>query len=137
MINKTNKDYNNYRDSIVKSTKQNLINTRLSSLNKPSYFSITNQKPTSMSSDGYWDAKNNRTFMYTKTMPGKLNTTYVHELSHKGDDFLDVLNTVPRIDMEKFNKSPYIKTWDQKHFNYVSDPIRNRSQKTINIILFV
>jgi hypothetical protein len=129
MINKTNKDYANYQNSILTKAKQKAIDKRLGSLDKPSYFSITNQKPKSMSEDGYWKEKDNKTFMYTESMPGKLNTTYVHELSHKGDDFLDVLNTVPQIDMEKFNKSPYIKTWDQKHFDYVSDPSEIEARK--------
>jgi hypothetical protein len=126
---KTNKDYSNYRDSILGSAKQNLINARLSSLDKPSYFSITSQKPKSMSSDGYWDTKNNRTFMYTKSMPGKLNTTYVHELSHKGDEILDVLETVPDIDVEKINMSPYVNSWDQEDFNYVSNPSEIEARK--------
>jgi hypothetical protein len=127
--NKTNKDYANYQNSILTKAKQKAIDGRLASLDKPSYFSITNQKPKSMRADGYWNEKDNKTFMYTKGMPGKLNTTYVHELSHKGDDFLDVLNTVPQIDMEKFNKSPYIKTWDQKHFDYVSNPTEIEARK--------
>ena len=127
--NKTNKDYANYQNSILTKAKQKAIDGRLGSLDKPSYFSITNQKPKSMRADGYWNEKDNKTFMYTESMPGKLNTTYVHELSHKGDDFLDVLNTVPQIDMEKFNKNPYIKTWDQKHFDYVSNPTEIEARK--------
>jgi len=105
------------------------ISKKIENLDKPSYFSITNQKPKSMSEDGYWDPKNNKTFMVANTEPGKLNTTYVHELSHKGDDVMEVYQTVPPINLKDFNSSPYRNDFSQEQFNYVSDPSEIEARK--------
>lgn len=102
---------------------------RLESINKPSYFSITTQKPKDMSEDGYWDPVNNKTFLLAKGEPGKLNTTYIHELSHKGDSYFDVEASVPPINIEKINKSPYTLKWNQNQFNYLSDPSEIEARK--------
>jgi hypothetical protein len=123
---KKNKDYDAYY-------KKNVIGKqsgeRIASLDKPTYFSITNQKPKDMSEDGYWNPKENKMFMLANTEPGKLNTTYIHELSHKGDDIIDVMNTVPPINLEAFNAAPYKENFTQESFNYVSDPSETEARK--------
>jgi hypothetical protein len=123
---KKNKDYDAYY-------KKNVIGKqsgeRIASLDKPTYFSITNQKPKDMSEDGYWNPKENKMFMLANTEPGKLNTTYIHELSHKGDDIIDVMNTVPPINLEAFNAAPYKEDFTQESFNYVSDPSETEARK--------
>jgi hypothetical protein len=121
-----NKEYDAYyKKNII--DKQNA--ERIAALDKPTYFSITNQKPKDMSEDGYWNPKENKMFMLANTEPGKLNTTYVHELSHKGDDVIDVMNTVPPINLEAFNASPYTRNFTQESFNYVSDPSETEARK--------
>ena len=102
---------------------------QIKDLDNPVYFSITDFKPSDMSEDGYWDPKNNKMFMTTKADPGKLQTTYVHELSHKADNYIDILNKVPKIDINAFNKSAFSNDFTQADFDYVSDPSEIEARK--------
>jgi len=128
--NKTNQEYNSwYNANVINKAKKE----RLQSLNKPSYFSITSQKG-NLEEDGSWNEKENK--MFTTTAKGKnsdewdkLNTTYIHELSHKADDILDVLDTYPKIDIAKLNASPLGKTMSQETFNYLDDPSEIEARK--------
>jgi hypothetical protein len=114
-----------YKKNYVNKEKQE----RLSSLNKPTYFSITSQKPQDMSEDGYWDPQKNKMFLYTKADPGKFNSTYVHEVSHKADNFVDVLNSVPPINLKAFNDGPWSESFNQETYDYVSDPSEIEARK--------
>lgn len=124
---KTNLEFNNFLNKTLNLESKNRINT----LNKPSYFSITSQKPEDMAEDGYWDPKKNKTFMVTNSEPGKLNTTYVHELSHKADDIMDVFNSVPPINLERLNSNDNVWKSDlnQETVNYVSNPSEIEARK--------
>lgn len=108
-----------------------LVEKKIKNLNEPSYFSITSQKPRKMSEDGYWDSKNNRLFMTTNSAekdPGKLNTTYIHELAHKSNKGEYDYN-VPEINLELLNSSPYRRGIDQKFYDYVSNPSEIEARK--------
>lgn len=124
-----NDEYTNYLNKIKETESINQRNQRISDLDKPAYFSITSQKPKDMREDGYWDKGKNKIFLRTNTQPGKLNTTYVHELSHKGDNIIDVLNTVPKINLKKLNNSPYSSGMNQETYNYVSNPSEIEARK--------
>ena len=126
---KQNSDFQKYLDAELQKSKKKRINERLKALAKPSYFSITSQKPKDMREEGYWDEGKNKTFMVTNSEPGLLNTTYVHELSHKGDTYSDVMETVPPINLQALNKSPYMDEYDQSAFDYLSDPTEIEARK--------
>lgn len=102
---------------------------QIKDLDNPVYFSITDIKPKDMSEDGYWDPQNNKMFMTTKADPGKLQTTYIHELSHKADDAIDLMDKVPKIDINAFNKSAFSNDFTQADFDYVSDPSEIEARK--------
>jgi hypothetical protein len=59
----------------------------------------------------------------------KLNTTYVHEVSHKADDIVDVLDTYPQIDIAKLNASPLGKKMSQETYNYLKNPSEIEARK--------
>jgi len=128
--NKTNQEYSSwYNVNVIDKEKKE----RLKSLNKPTYFSITSQKG-DLKEDGSWDEKENK--MFTTTAKGKnknqwdkLNTTYVHELSHKADDILDLIDTYPKIDIAKLNASPFARNMTQETFNYLESPSEIQSRK--------
>ena len=107
-----------------------VINSERPSLKKklkePYYFSITDSKPKDLEAMGYYDQKNKKLFTTTsKYDNNKLNTTYIHELSHKVDNS-DVSERTPVIDVKRFPNSP---NWDQKFFNYVSNPTEIEARK--------
>ena len=122
--------FQEYSNKQLKKAESKKSNERIASLNKPSYFSITSQKPSDMAEDGYWDPEKNKTFMRTNTEPGKFNTTYVHELSHKADDILDVMATVPKINMKVLNnENPFSNDISQEEYEYVSSPSEIEARK--------
>jgi len=123
------KEYNDFYDGLKKQDKQKQVKERLKSLDKPSYFSVTSAKPLDMLEEGYWDGGKNKTFMYTKGEPSKLNTTFVHELSHKGDDIIDVVLSTPDINVKALNESPFGDNISQSGFNYLSDPSEIEARK--------
>jgi hypothetical protein len=101
---------------------------RLQKLDKPAYFSITNQKPKDMEEEGHWNEKKNKMFLSAKN--NKLNTIYIHELSHKGDDVVESYESAPQIDIDKFNKQNLrTRGWSQEDFDYVSSPSEIESRK--------
>jgi hypothetical protein len=101
---------------------------RLQKLDKPTYFSITTQKPKDMEEEGHWNEKKNKMFLNAKN--DKLNTNYIHELSHKGDDLYESYESAPQIDMNKFNKQNLRTSgWSQKDFDYISSPSEIESRK--------
>jgi hypothetical protein len=108
-----------------------VINSERPSLEKklkePYYFSITDTKPKDLKAIGYYDQKNKKLFTTTNKYikDGSLNTTYIHELSHKADNS-DVGERTPVIDVKKFPNSP---NWDQKFFDYVSNPTEIEARK--------
>lgn len=129
IYNKKNSGFQEYYDKQLKKQDAKESNERIGALNRPTYFSITSQKPQDMSEDGYWDPQKNKMFLYTKADPGKFNTTYVHEVSHKGDALWDVMETVPPINLKAFNDGPWSDRFDQEKFNYVSDPSEIEARK--------
>ena len=101
---------------------------RIKKLDKPTYFSITTQKPADLEAEGYWNEKKNKMFINAKNKT--LNTTYIHELSHKGDDSYEAYESIPKIDMNKFNKeNQRTSNWSQKDFEYFSEPTEIESRK--------
>ena len=100
---------------------------RLQKLDKPTYFSITTQKPKDMEEEGHWNEGKNKMFLNAKN--DKLNTTYIHELSHKADDYLDILNKVPEVDIDALNKSAFRNDFTQADFDYVSEPSEVEARK--------
>ena len=107
-----------------------VINSERPSLEKklkePYYFSITDSKPKDLTAMGYYDEKNKKLFTTTsKYDNNKLNTTYIHELSHKVDNS-DVGERTPVIDVKRFPNSP---NWTQEYFNYVSNPTEIEARK--------
>jgi hypothetical protein len=119
----------------LKFANKNKYKKELSSLKKPTYFSITDYKPSDMSEDGYWSAMKNKMFMSTKADPGQLNTTFVHELSHKADGY-DVYDKVPDHDIKKWQKSVWADGWDQEKYNYVSNPSEVEARKLSTLYWF-
>lgn len=120
------KKYNEY----LERKRVEVINKERPSLEKklkePYYFSITDSKPKDLGAMGYYDQKNKKLFTTTsKYDDNKLNTTYIHELSHKVDNS-DVSERTPVIDVKRFPNSP---NWDQGFFNYVSDPTEIEARK--------
>ena len=125
-VNRTSKEYDEY----LERKRIELINSERPSLEKklkePYYFSITDSKPKDLEAMGYYDQKNKKLFTTTsKYDDNKLNTTYIHELSHKVDNS-DVSERTPVIDVKRFPNSP---NWDQKFFNYVSNPTEIEARK--------
>jgi hypothetical protein len=118
--------YNEY----LEKKRVEVINSERPSLEKklkePYYFSITDSKPKDLEALGYHDQKNKKLFTTTsKYDDNKLNTTYIHELSHKVDNS-DVSERTPVIDVKRFPNSP---NWDQKFFDYVSSPTEIEARK--------
>jgi hypothetical protein len=113
----------------LKYADKNKYQQQIKDLYKPTYFSITDFKPKDMREDGYWDPMGNKMFMTTKADPGKLQTTYIHELSHKADEVIDVMDKVPDIDIDAFNKSAFANDFTQADFDYVSDPSETEARK--------
>ena len=130
-----NKKLNNkeYEEYVIQKNKK----IELNNLNDKSYyFSITDQKPKDMEEDGYLDPtdpKNKKIFLTTnKNKEGeknKLNTTYIHELSHKADDY-SVYDRIPKIDIELINKHKSVyPTMSQETFDYLSRPSEIEARK--------
>ena len=95
-------------------------------LKEPYYFSITDNKPKDLRAVGYLNPKNKKLFTTTsKYQDYKLNTTYIHELSHKGESS-NVGQRTPVVDIEKFSNSG---NWNQEHFDYVSTPTEIEARK--------
>jgi GH24 family phage-related lysozyme (muramidase) len=124
------KNYKLFRDNYLKNKKEEQKQIELNNLEEPYYFSITNQKPISLAADGYLDGKNKKMFLTTNADPGKLNTTYIHELSHKADD-ISVYTRVPEIDLDYINKPENRKIYPlgKKQFEYLSDPSEIEARK--------
>jgi hypothetical protein len=126
-VNKTSKEYDDY----LEKKRIEFINNERPSLEKklknPYYFSITDTKPKDLNAYGYHDEGNKKLFVTTDKnyKSGSLNTTYIHELSHKVDN-TDVGERTPVIDVKKFPNSP---NWDQKFFDYVSNPTEIEARK--------
>ena len=121
-------------DNFTNYTRDQKVQQQLEKLNTPYYFSITNQKPEDMTADGYMNSQNKKIFFNTNPegMPEGFNTAYLHELSHKSENSDDVLHTVPIVDvdlMKKTNSGNYVRGWDQKTFDYVSEPTEVQARK--------
>ena len=130
ILNRTNQEYDSWRKINFTDKEKN---KRLQSLNKPSYFSITSQKG-DLEEDGSWNQMKNKMFVTTAKGKdsdewNKLNTTYVHEVSHKADDIVDVLDTYPKIDIAKLNASPLGKKMSQETYNYLQSPSEIEARK--------
>lgn len=104
-------------------------------LEEPYYFSITDQKPSDMESDGYVRPKDTKIFLTTtddqlkKQGTKGLNTTYVHELSHKADTE-NVNNRIPKIDARKLIDSRYADDiTDSETLKYLSKPTEIEARK--------
>jgi hypothetical protein len=101
---------------------------------KSYYFSITDSKPSDLNEEGYMDPKNHKLFITTTNEHGKklgskeLNTTDVHELSHKGDSY-DVKYRTPKLHIDKFNTLKYSKEISQETFDYLTDPTEIEARK--------
>jgi hypothetical protein len=119
----------------LKYVDKNKYKRQLNALNKPTYFSITDYKPSDMAEDGYWDAMKNKMFMTTKADPGQLNTTFVHELSHKADSY-DVYDKVPKHNLKDWENSTWAEGWDQSKYDYVSDPSEVEARKLSTLYWF-
>jgi len=119
----------------LKFAQKNKYKTQLNALKKPTYFSITDYKPSDMSEDGYWDAMKNKMFMTTKADPGQLNTTFVHELSHKADDY-DIYSKVPEHNTKEWQKTSWAEGWDQDKYDYVSNPSEIEARKLSTLYWF-
>jgi hypothetical protein len=115
-------DYYQYLDSAIKQEK-------LKSLNTPSYFSITTQKPKDMSEDGYWDPK--QTKLFIEASPENY-TTSVHELAHKANQpFLSRFSKnipIPTPDMINQNRGAYGIN-SSESYDYLSNPTEVESRK--------
>lgn len=115
-------DYVSYLDSNIKKEK-------LKSLNDPSYFSITTQKPKDMEEDGYWNAGQNKIFIQANP---ENYTTYVHELAHKANQpFLNLASQnipIPTPDMINKNRDAY-NIHNNKSYQYLSNPSEVESRK--------
>ena len=126
---KNNKDYDLFIENYLKKEEQKQRDIELNNLKEPYYFSITDKKPKNMSEDGYLDSKNKKMFLTTNAEKNKLNTTYIHELSHKADNY-EVYKRVPEIDINLINKDEYFKkTYSPEMFNYLSDPSEIEARK--------
>lgn len=119
----------------LKFANKNKYKTQLNALKKPTYFSITDYKPSDMSEDGYWDAMKNKMFMTTKADPGQLNTTFVHELSHKADDY-DIYRKVPEHNTKEWQKTSWAEGWDQDKYDYISNPTEIEARKLSTLYWF-
>lgn len=133
------KDFKTYEAKRIKELlKQQSEKTKATAVekldDKSYYFSITDSKPSNLGEEGYMDPKNHRLFVTTTNEHGKklgakeLNTTYIHELSHKGDSY-DVEDRVPQIDMVKFNTLKYSKEISQETFNYLDNASEIEARK--------
>ena len=124
-----NKDYELFIENFLEKIKKEQRNIELNNLKEPYYFSITDKKPKDMYEDGYLDSRNKKMFLTTSPEKGKLNTTYVHELSHKADDY-EVYKRVPEINVDLLNKdSNFKRRYDNKMFNYLSEPSEIEARK--------
>lgn len=126
-VNRTSKEYDEYlekkRIELIKNERP-LLEKKL---NDPYYFSITDTKPKDLEATGYHDGGLKKLFVTTnKNKENKsINTTYIHELSHKADN-TDVNERTPTINIKRFPNSP---NWDQKFFDYVSSPTEIEARK--------
>lgn len=127
---KLEEEINNGKNTdFIKWQEQKNKEVEINNLNsKDYYWSITDSKPKTMEEDGYLDAKNKKIFLTTNAEPTKLNTTYIHELSHKGDDY-DVYKRVPEIDVDKINKNNNPANLKQKDFEYIKNPTEVEARK--------
>lgn len=124
-----NKDYDAFLERLKAEKIESQRAKQLSKLHDKSYyFSITDQKPKDMAEDGYLEEKNRKMFLRA-TNNGNLNTTYVHELSHKADDW-EVERRVPEIDIDLINAVGILpKKYTQKDFEYITEPTELEARK--------
>ncbi|MFA6273922.1 MAG: hypothetical protein WC662_02065 [Candidatus Paceibacterota bacterium] len=101
---------------------------RLINLNKPGYFSMTNQKG-SMEADGQYNTKSNKTFVYGGGQHKNRITIPVHELTHKstrgtidmGLGEFSELRDVARKSVRD-NIDFFIKKYGDGDYEYLTDP---------------
>lgn len=117
------------RDAYNKWYGKKVAQGHLDRIDHPMYFSITNQKPKDLMSDGYYDQGLNRMFINSKTKPGEISTTSVHELSHKADDINELINPTPDINVNKLS-SELVNNYSSKYIvDYLMDPTEIQSRK--------
>lgn len=76
-------DYTEFLDSVKESKSDKYINN----LNKPMYFSITEEKSKNQTEDGYYTGKDEKSIFISKNKKSPNDiTTAVHEFSHKSSD---------------------------------------------------
>ena len=129
-----NKDFDNdenykiFVDNYIKSETEKQKQIELNNLQEPYYFSITDQKPKDLKEDGYLNSGRKKIFLTTNSEKDKLNTTYIHELSHKADDY-SVYSRIPKIDIDYINKNRDIYPLNQEAFDYLQDPSEIEARK--------
>lgn len=129
-------DFLVYQDSIKNVAKENLIDDkikkRLEKFDKPYYTSITSQPSKNSHVGGYHNEKEEKMFISLKDSKDLIDTTPIHEWSHKIDSNKDLRN-VPKVNPEilnklyQNNKIPTIK--NQEHFNYLTRPTEIEARK--------
>lgn len=126
---KNNKDYELFIEDYINKERKKQRDIELNNLKTPYYFSITDKKPKDMVEDGYLDGRNKKIFLNANSQKGKLNTTYIHELSHKADDY-EVYKRVPNINVDLLNNDDNFKRkYNNEMFTYISDPSEIEAKK--------
>jgi hypothetical protein len=104
-------------------------NLFLKNLNNNSmYFSITNYKPDDMEEEGHV-INNKKIFINIPKNQKEIETTPVHELTHKTQDFSQIYNNIPSIDVKKINKNRSLFNWSQEYFDYITRPDEIHARK--------
>lgn len=115
--------------------KSNLGKTELANLEEPYYFSITNNPIVEKDGTtlGFVNPKDKKLFVSTDR-GSNLNTTYVHELSHKGDQG-DVTMRTPKVDYKTLNAFNQGRL-DQGMVNYLVNPTEIEARKMSTLYYF-
>ena len=124
-----NKDYELFVEDYINKERKKQRDIELNNLKEPYYFSITDKKPEDMLENGYLDGRNKKIFLSTNAHKGTLNTTYIHELSHKADNY-EVYQRVPNINVDLLNNdSNFRSKYNQENFEYLSNPSEIEARK--------
>jgi hypothetical protein len=123
------------RQELNRYIQSNLGNNELINLEEPYYFSMTNNPIVGENGTtlGFVDPRNKKLFVSTDR-GGNFNTTYVHELSHKGD-LGDVYLRTPKVDYETLNAFNQGRL-DQGMVDYLVDPTEIEARKMSTLYYF-
>ena len=107
----------------IDSTNKAEVETRINNLEKPIYFSVTQQKG-DFESDGYFDSQHNRMFIHHNKND---ITTSIHELTHKSTDGNKYIKFKKIFELrasalESINKNAEFFIKKYKGFRYFIDP---------------